>query len=157
MKELVQKVIQWAEDRNIIDGAKKTDQLHKLYQECGELSDNLCKGKDARDDIGDITVVLIILAKQSGFVFDSDQKTYTSSTNAKIMYFELMSNVDCIRYDIRYNCLAETLVSCAYKSLLHICHALDYDVKECLEIAYNDIKDRKGEMIDGVFVKEADL
>ena len=27
-------------------------------------------------------------------------------------------------------------------------------VKECLEHAYNDIKDRKGQMIDGVFVKE---
>mgnify|MGYP000091130403 FL=1 len=24
---------------------------------------------------------------------------------------------------------------------------------ECLEVAYNDIKDRKGRMIDGVFVK----
>lgn len=27
-------------------------------------------------------------------------------------------------------------------------------VTECLEHAYNDIKDRKGMMIDGVFVKE---
>ena len=27
-------------------------------------------------------------------------------------------------------------------------------VTECLEYAYNDIKDRKGMMIDGVFVKE---
>ena len=27
-------------------------------------------------------------------------------------------------------------------------------VTECLEHAYNDIKDRKGQMIDGVFVKE---
>jgi hypothetical protein len=30
-------------------------------------------------------------------------------------------------------------------------------MEECLETAYNDIKDRKGKMIDGVFVKEADL
>ena len=27
-------------------------------------------------------------------------------------------------------------------------------VTQCLEHAYNDIKDRKGQMIDGVFVKE---
>lgn len=27
---------------------------------------------------------------------------------------------------------------------------------ECLEIAYNKIKDRKGRMVDGVFVKEGD-
>jgi hypothetical protein len=30
-------------------------------------------------------------------------------------------------------------------------------MEECLEVAYNDIKDRKGKMIDGVFVKESDL
>ena len=28
---------------------------------------------------------------------------------------------------------------------------------ECLEQAYNEIADRKGKMIDGVFVKESDL
>ena len=31
-----------------------------LIQEAGELSDSLCKGKDIRDDIGDMMVVLII-------------------------------------------------------------------------------------------------
>ena len=28
---------------------------------------------------------------------------------------------------------------------------------ECLEKAWNDIKDRKGQMIDGIFVKATDL
>jgi len=157
MKELVQKVIQWAEDRNIIEGAKKTDQLHKLYQECGELSDNLCKGKCAKDDIGDITVVLIILAKQSGFVFEADDLVYSHNLTAKRMYFDLMFNIECIRSSICLDELIKNEIKCAYWSLLHICHALDYDVKECLEIAYNDIKDRKGILKDGVWVKEADL
>jgi len=31
-----------------------------------------------------------------------------------------------------------------------------YTVQECLEKAYEDIKDRKGTMINNVFVKEAD-
>jgi NTP pyrophosphatase (non-canonical NTP hydrolase) len=30
-------------------------------------------------------------------------------------------------------------------------------VHECLDQAWKDIKDRKGKMIDGIFVKEADL
>ncbi|WP_462419993.1 MazG-like family protein [Salinicoccus sp. Marseille-QA3877] len=30
------------------------------------------------------------------------------------------------------------------------------DVKACVEMAYEEIKDRKGKMIDGVFVKEGD-
>ena len=63
----------------------------------GELSDSLCKGKDFRDDVGDIMVVLINILVRNGVTID-----------------------------------------------------------ECLEIAYNDIKDRKGKMVDGVFIKEGD-
>ena len=37
--------------------------------------------------------------------------------------------------------------------LIVLCLQLGYDVEECLTIAYNDIKDRKGVMIDDNFVK----
>lgn len=33
----------------------------------------------------------------------------------------------------------------------------DLDFTECVEMAYNEIKDREGKMINGVFVKESDL
>ena len=91
----IENIVQWHHDRNLIEGANDKDQFMKLIQECGELSDNICKGKDISDDIGDIMVVLINIAERNGL------------------------------------------------SLTH-----------CLEVAYNDIKDRKGIMIDGVFVKE---
>ena len=95
MNELFNKIISWANDRNIIKGGTAKDQCLKLMQEVGELSDNLCKGKSPVDDIGDCMVVLAIIAEQHNLT-----------------------------------------------------------VTECLEHAYNDIKDRKGMMIDGVFVKE---
>ena len=88
---------QWHKDRNLIDGSTDKDQYMKLIQEAGELSDSLCKGKDIKDDIGDMMVVLI-----------------------NIM--------------VRNNLTME----------------------ECLSVAYDDIKDRKGRMIDGIFVKEGD-
>ncbi len=91
-------ICKWAEDRNLIEGSTPKDQFHKLVQECAELSDNLCKGKDCRDDIGDVFVVLTI-----------------------------------------------------------ICAQLGLSLSDCASIAYDDIKDRKGKMIDGVFVKEGDL
>lgn len=34
---------------------------------------------------------------------------------------------------------------------------LGYDFDECFELAYQEIKDRKGRWIDGSFVKEGDL
>ena len=38
-------------------------------------------------------------------------------------------------------------------TLVVLCLQLGYDVEECLTIAYNDIKDRKGMMVDDNFVK----
>lgn len=42
-------------------------------------------------------------------------------------------------------------------TLICISEQLGIDFYECLEFAYNEIKDRKGRMINGVFVKEQDL
>ena len=42
-------------------------------------------------------------------------------------------------------------------TLICISMQLDIDFNECLKIAYNEIKDRKGKMVNGVFVKEVDL
>jgi len=98
MEELVNKIAQWHRDRNLIDGSTDKDQYMKLIQEAGELSDNICKGRDISDDIGDMMVVLINIATRNNL-----------------------------------------------------------SITECLDAAYNDIKDRKGRMVDGVFVKEADL
>jgi len=85
----------WHEDRNLIDGATDKDQVCKLIQEVGELSDNVCKGQDIKDDIGDCMVVLINIAKRNNVT-----------------------------------------------------------MQECLQVAYDDIKHRKGRMVDGIFVKE---
>lgn len=41
--------------------------------------------------------------------------------------------------------------------MINICKRNKVSLSQCLVEAYFDIKDRKGKMIDGVFVKEADL
>ena len=95
---LTENIKGWHHDRNLIDGATDKDQFAKLIQEAGELSDNICKGNDVADDIGDMIVVLINIAERNGLT-----------------------------------------------------------LTECLQQAWDDIKDRKGRMVDGVFVKESDL
>ena len=97
MKKLITKVIKWHEDRNLIEGSTDKDQVLKLQQELGELSDSVCKQKDVRDDLGDMMVIMLNIMKRN-----------------------------------------------------------DITMEECLETAYNDIKDRKGKMVDGVFIKEKD-
>lgn len=48
--------------------------------------------------------------------------------------------------------LGDTLVT-----LIIVAMQLKLDVKECLNYAYNEIKDRKGKTIGGVFIKDEDL
>jgi|TARA_B100001094_G_scaffold1339_1_gene1192 NTP pyrophosphatase (non-canonical NTP hydrolase) len=96
--EDVNNIKRWHHDRNLIDGSDDKSQFAKLIQEAGELSDNICKGKDISDDIGDMIVVLINIAERN-----------------------------------------------------------DLSLTECVRQAWDDIKDRKGQMRDGVFIKEEDL
>ncbi len=94
----IDNVVQWHRDRNLIDGSTDKDQVLKLIQELGELSDSVCKGKDIKDDIGDMLVVMLNIATRN-----------------------------------------------------------EVTLSECLARAWDDIKDRKGKMVDGIFVKEEDL
>ena len=44
-----------------------------------------------------------------------------------------------------------------YVGLVVLCMQLDLDINDCIKAAYDEIKDRKGKMVDGIFVKEKDL
>ena len=48
--------------------------------------------------------------------------------------------------------IGDTLVK-----IIVLAHQLDLDVTECPSIAYDEIKNRKGKMVNGTFVKEEDL
>ena len=48
--------------------------------------------------------------------------------------------------------IGDTLVK-----IIVLAHQLDLDVTECPSIAYDEIKKRKGKMVNGTFVKEDDL
>lgn len=41
--------------------------------------------------------------------------------------------------------------------LIGLSMQLGISVEECLNIAYNEIKDRKGKLVNGIFIKEEDL
>jgi NTP pyrophosphatase (non-canonical NTP hydrolase) len=97
MNDLIRKIEQWAEDRNLVKGATPQSQMLKLTEEVGELAYGVARNNTVliTDAIGDCIVVLIILAYQ---------------------------------YNIR--------------------------LEACVEGAYEEIKDRKGKMSDGIFIKD---
>lgn len=61
-----QNIINWAKERDLLDKFNRSKQFIKLIEEVGELASGIAKNDLIKiiDSIGDIQVVLIILAKQ---------------------------------------------------------------------------------------------
>lgn len=91
---LVRAIEQWHYDKNLVNGSTPSAQLIKLDEEFRELKASVANSADVRDDIGDMLVVMILIALQEG-----------------------------------------------------------WSLEECVRKAWEDIKDRKGKMVDGIFVK----
>ena len=66
LEELKQLIIEWAKERDLIHKENAPKQRLKLIEECGELAKAILKDdiEEQKDAIGDIFVVLIILAEQ---------------------------------------------------------------------------------------------
>ena len=156
MNELIAKIEQWAEERNIIKGSKPIDQAMKLFSEFGELADNVGKGRDCRDDIGDCMVVLTIIAKQIGLDFldvvNFKHQPIKSELKETVAFLgcTLGSLLAGQEDDIDVGFVASV-------GLLHnIASKCGHTLEECVAISYNDIKYRRGVMFNGVFIKESD-
>ena len=156
MKELILKVEQWAQDRNLINGCKPIDQAMKLFSEAGELADNIGKGRDIKDDVGDVLVVIIIIAKQLGATLSSfNAPEWAEDTNKKLLLKLQGSLVDYAEF-AEYKSFPSGIVKRILNILNGIARNYKTTLEECLSVAYNDIKDRKGIMHNGVFIKDSD-
>ena len=90
-------ILAWAEPKGLLNSELAPQQFMKLSEEVGELANAILKGNKIEqiDALGDIKVVITILAEQLGF-----------------------------------------------------------DIDECEEIAYQEIKNRTGKTINGTFIKD---
>ena len=153
MNELIQKIEQWATDRNIIKGSKPIDQAMKLFSEFGELADNVGKGRDCRDDIGDCAVVLIIMCRQLGIpTIDSIQK---DNDNYSIKEYVTWAGYWMCSWVSSGMSNSEEL-GFIFSNLINIAQLSNYTLEECVQVAYDDIKERRGVLVNGVFIKESD-
>ena len=159
MKELILNIEQWAEDRNIIKGSKPIDQAMKLFSEFGELADNVGKGRDCCDDIGDVFVVLTIITKQTGRSVGAYadggvmlRHPHNKENVSELAYF-LAPFVSYLTIPPQFN--GQALVECI-RLLRTIASNIGSTLEECVQIADDDIKDRKGLMYNGLFIKESD-
>lgn len=156
MEDLIKNIEQWAEARNIIKGSKPIDQAMKLFSEFGELADNIGKGRDCRDDIGDIFVVLAIMAKQTESEINILTLPSIENLSLKQYVIELGFALNNFAFACDTAGEEDGNLDIAIISLIRISHLHNVTLEECVQIAYNDIKDRKGIVSNGVFIKESD-
>jgi hypothetical protein len=164
IQELVPLIQEWAKEREIYKKITSFNQLLKTHEEVGELikacyDDNRPAIQDA---IGDVMVTLINYCyfKKIDFVKVYEQIQYDDS-EAINLYCALTVN-DIIAFFLRniiyssYKPLKETIfstVSHILRNLQNITINDNTTLEECLNIAYNEIKNRKGKIINGKFIK----
>lgn len=162
-KELVTLTKKWFTDRDLEHGGRLDKQSLKLSEEFGELCAGYLKQNEklTKDSIGDCAVVIVGLAmlikedvhsifEESDNIRSKDVMECFKLLNANISEFQLSQELAS-----KEMCRHNLVRAVAY--LKSISKALDYDFTDCLELAYNEIKDRKGRWIDGCFVKEEEL
>lgn len=86
----------------------------------------------------------------------ADWIEYCKFTNVNLVRALFISDIDFYNYGSQEDCskLKEFLGTETNQEIFARAWLDGYEVEECLTIAYNDIKDRQGVMIDDNFVKE---
>lgn len=151
MNDLIDKVHQWGVDRKIIGNGRMETQWLKLLSEFGEMCDTLAKGGDPVDDIGDQLVVMIMMAGIAEKV---------EMVKMPYGFYRVQSTIGTVqRLCNKYECLLSKFCGSAIKSCLEdlsiIADNHNHTLYQCLQHAYDEIKDRKGYLNEqGVFIKE---
>ena len=156
-KELIEKVEQWSKDRNLHTTDPNKQRL-KLWEEFGELNASIARDdrEGAIDAIGDMLVVMIIYKQQLGYgsndVFEPKQDNLDF-----LGRLEDSALLDYAGYGIVQTRSYIQSIEQVVDNLTMLAYRLSTNLEECLAAAYDEIKDRRGKMVNGVFVKESDL
>ena len=142
LQELQVLILKWAKEKDLLKFENAPKQRLKLLEEVGEAAGAILKNnhEGVKDGIGDIFVVLVILADQL-----SEEILFETYGVAKdddkdfVFLFDNILNSKRIYYSLAY--------------LKDICRKLNLDLTESANLAWNEIKDRKGQTIDGTFIK----
>ena len=170
IQELVPLIQEWAKKRGIFDKSTPFDQLLKTHEEVGELI-KACYDNDKpaiQDAIGDVMVTLInycYFMKIDAWIQINDVLNIGDETKEDKVILSLytlrelssLMNSTFITMGRTYEEQPKTIFfnfSYIIYYLNNIAILENTTLEECLNLAYNEIKGRKGKMINGKFVKD---
>lgn len=152
LKELFGRVVLWAGDRNLIEGSNAKFQFCKLSEENYEIH-TATSQEELLKEIGDYQIVSIIMLAQLGFdvseyvelVQGCNAFSWTDISGTIGMALAKGKNDDAFVYIVRGMNYANLFLDG------------DYTIYDAVLTAFKKIEHRKGCMVDGVYIKEADL
>lgn len=166
IQELVPLIHQWAKERRIYEQLTPFDELLKTHEEVGELI-KACYDDDLpaiQDAIGDVMITLINYCYFKGVDFipiirKSLERPNTTRVSLWFIALQVNRTLDSLIFDEAKSNVYETLeyISFTVRYILRPLNSIalleDSSLEECLNIAYNEIKNRTGIIINGKFVK----
>lgn len=167
IQELVPLIQEWAKEREIYEQLTPFDELIKTHEEVGELI-KACYDNDKtaiQDAIGDVMVTLINYCyfKEVDFIpiiRKSLERPNTTRVSLWFIALEVNRTLNSLIFDEARNNVFDTLEYISFticrmlRPLNSIALLEDTSLEECLNIAYNEIKNRKGRIINGKFIKD---
>ena len=142
----------WGLERDLYIESDSPSQALKYIEEVGELAAGICRNN--KDTIADaLADIIVCTTVQMGF----------SSDYAVIKFSEMGlepsketvgANLRTLSYQFAVNSYDPVDI---YKAVIGIAKNYGIDMEKAYEDTWNEIKDRKGKFVSGVFIKEADL
>ena len=156
LKELQNDVLNWAQERKLISQKNKFAQYCKVGTELAELY-TATDRSEWSDAVGDIAVTLIILAADCECDFDKCINNHnppplhrngTLIEQLALSYVLLSKAMEGTKNAI------ENAIGDMWQYLSATAESGHKTVEDCLEEAYAVIKNRKGKLVNGSFVKD---
>ncbi len=162
----------WGNDRKITTNGNVGTQIHKFLEEFSkEIHEADFDQEKLMDAIGDSLVVITmidgILSRDTSPCFNLEYKPNGISfglLDTNELTLHIIYEISCLaawscRDKIQENILeARDKIRSLYEMIIELADHFELDVVSCWQMAYNEIKDRKGELLpNGNFVKESDL
>lgn len=160
-------IIDWAKERELDTKGTVEAQSIKTVEELSELIKAICKDnrEDIIDSIGDVYVTLVIgnildesimmdfLQEEMNLLFDDKAIKECTKLNKR---YKLKKLGELIPVVLNYKYTSVVIRDLTYQ-LIKIAYSYKLDFVECIESAYNTIKNRKGKLVNGMYVKSEDL